>query len=68
MACKFDSHVRARKMYNAALHADIMSGRYLGNANEAEERGQYDKAERLYAKSQYWLDRYNHLTGNGGWV
>jgi hypothetical protein len=45
-----------------------MCSRYLGNANEAEERGQYVKAERLYAKSQYWRDRYNHLTGNGGWV
>lgn len=45
-------------------HADIMASRNLANANEASERGDHATAERLYAKSQYWLDRYNILAGN----
>lgn len=44
--------------------ADELASRHLGNANAAEEAGDYAKAERLYAKSQYWLDRYNSLVGN----
>jgi len=47
------------------LQADILAGRYLGNANEASERGDHAKADALYLKSQYWLDRYNLLAGNG---
>jgi hypothetical protein len=31
---------------------------------EAAERGDHVKAEKLYAKGQYWLDRYNKLAGN----
>ncbi len=34
---------------------------WLAKANEASERGNVDKAERLYAKSQFWLDRANKL-------
>ena len=44
--------------------ADVRMGMFLGNANEASERGETIRAERLYAKSQFWLDRYNKLTGN----
>ena len=44
--------------------ADVLSGRYLGNFNEASERGDHAKAEKLYAKAQFWLDRYNKLAGN----
>ena len=47
------------------LQADILASRYLGNANEASERGNQERAEKLYQKSQYWLNRYNLLTGNG---
>jgi hypothetical protein len=46
------------------LDADTKAGMYLGNANEAQEKGQYEKAEKLFEKSQYWLDRYNLLVGN----
>lgn len=46
------------------LRADELASRHLGNANAAEEAGDYRKAERLYAKAQYWLDRYNRLVGN----
>jgi hypothetical protein len=30
---------------------------------QAREAGKTAKAERCYAKSQYWLDRYNRLIG-----
>ncbi len=44
--------------------ADVRGGMYLGNANEADERGDKALAEKLYAKGQFWLDRYNKLAGN----
>lgn len=44
--------------------ADARGNRYLADANEAAERGNHAKAEKLYAKGQYWLDRLNKLTGN----
>ena len=47
-----------KSLYERTLDADIRSGMYLGNANEAAERGDYELAERLHAKSQFWLDRY----------
>ena len=45
--------------------ADTKAGMYLGNANEAEEKGNYEKARKLMEKSQFWLDRYNLLTSQG---
>lgn len=46
------------------IRAEQLASKYLGDANEASERGQKAKAERLYEKSQYWLDRMNKLLGN----
>ena len=46
------------------LKAEHLASRYLGDANEAAEAGNHAKAERLYAQSQIWLDRYNILAGN----
>lgn len=46
------------------IEADERGSRYLADANEAAERGQKAKAERLYEKGQFWLDRYNKLAGN----
>ena len=46
------------------LKAEEMASRYLADGNEAAERGKHDKAEKLYAKGQYWLDRFNRLSGN----
>lgn len=46
------------------IDADTRCSRYLADANAADERGQRDKAERLYGKSQFWRDRYNKLAGN----
>ena len=59
-----NNHVKAWQHTKALLQADIMASRYLGDANEAAERGQQAKADRLYVKCQYWLDRYNKLSGN----
>lgn len=47
-----------------AQEADDRGSRYLGDANEANERGEKAKAEKLYARGQFWLDRYNKLMGN----
>jgi hypothetical protein len=44
--------------------ADMRGGKYLAEANEAAERGNHAKAEKLYEKGQYWLDRVNKLLGN----
>ncbi len=46
------------------LQAETNGSRYLADANEAAEAGNTKKAERLYEKAQYWLDRYNELAGN----
>ena len=45
--------------------ADFLASKWLADANEAAERGQKDKAERMYEKSTYWLARLNKLQGNG---
>lgn len=46
------------------IEAEMRGSHWLAEGNAAAERGQHEKAERLYAKSQYWLDRYNRLVGN----
>lgn len=46
------------------IEADERGGHWLAEANQAAERGQYEKAEKLYDKSQFWLDRSNKLRGN----
>jgi hypothetical protein len=47
------------------IKAEEFGSRYLADANEAAERGNHTKAEKLYEKSQYWLDRANNLRGWG---
>ena len=47
------------------MEADQRGNDYLARANAAAELGEKDRADRLYAKGQAWLDRYNKLTGNG---
>lgn len=46
------------------LEAEERMNRWLADGNEAEERGDMVKAEKCFSKSQFWLDRYNRLTGN----
>jgi len=45
--------------------ADIKGGYWLSKANDAADRGEHEKAERMYAKGQKWLDISNKLLGNG---
>ena len=53
-----------RPLHDRILEAEERASRYLADGNEASERGNHDKAERLWEKGQFWLDRYNRLAGN----
>ena len=46
------------------IEAEVNGSRWLADGNEAEERGNFKKAERCFDKAQFWLDRYNRLVGN----
>ena len=46
-------------------HAEAMSSSYLGNYNEELAAGRTKGAEKMLAKSQYWLDMANKLRGWG---
>lgn len=52
---------KPRTLEEKIAHADAMGGKILADANELAERGEKQKAENLYAKGQYWLDRSNSL-------
>jgi hypothetical protein len=54
-----------RTIEERIIEADERGGRFLADANEAAERGNHAKAERLYEKGQYWLDVSNKLRGCG---
>ena len=41
--------------------ADMRGSNWLAKANAAAERGDHAKAEKFYAKGNYWLDRSNAL-------
>lgn len=56
---------RTKTVAEKIADADEYGSRWLAAANEAAERGEHEKAERLYAKGQFWLDRANKLLGNG---
>jgi len=53
-----------RPLADRVAHAEAMAARYLGNYNEELEAGRSKGAEKMLAKSQYWLDRANTLRGN----
>lgn len=44
-------------------HADARGCWCLAEANAAAEKGNQAKADKLYEKGQYWLDRLNKLQG-----
>ena len=46
------------------IEAEQRGSYWLAEGNDAEERGNYAKAEKCFAKAQFWLDRYNRLVGN----
>lgn len=45
------------------VEAEDRANKWLGNANEAQERGDKAKEEKYLKKCQYWLDRANKLKG-----
>jgi hypothetical protein len=54
-----------KKTLNVRMsEADALDNRWLADGNEAAEKGNTKRAEYCYAKGQFWLDRYNLLTGN----
>ncbi|WP_191126162.1 hypothetical protein [Mesorhizobium sp. B2-1-2] len=50
-----------RPLQERIQEAEEWGSRYLADANEASEKGQNAKAEKLYEKGQFWLDRANKL-------
>lgn len=54
----------AKTTHEKMIEAEVKGSAYLADANKAAEEGKAEKAERLYEKSQFWLDRYNKLAGN----
>lgn len=60
------SKLKGKTVEERIAHAEAMSARYLGNYNEELEAGRVKGAEKMLAKSQYWLDMANKLRGWGG--
>lgn len=54
---------KAKTDHEKALDAEERGNRWLAEGNAAREAGNKKKAERCYDKGQFWLDRYNKLTG-----
>lgn len=55
---------RSKKPLNERIaEADTRSSQWLADGNEAAERGDHERAEFCYAKSQFWIDRLNSLLG-----
>jgi hypothetical protein len=48
---------------NKAREYEVKAARWLYEANIAAESGKKDKAEKLYAKSQFWHDKMNKALG-----
>ena len=46
-----------------AIEAEVRGSQWLAKGNEYAELGKNKHAEKCYDKAQYWLDRYNKLTG-----
>jgi len=54
-----------RTEFKVDLTAEERASHWLAEGNAAAEQGKREKAEKLYAKSQYWLDRANNSRGWG---
>jgi hypothetical protein len=55
----------AFRLKEKIIEADMRGSNWLALGNEAAETGNHRKAEKLYAKGQFWLDRSNKLRGDG---
>jgi hypothetical protein len=53
----------AKTVEERAIDAEERGSHWLAEANELAEAGKTAQAEKLYDKSQYWLDRANKLRG-----
>jgi len=47
------------------LDAEVRGSKWLADANQAREKGDLERAAACDAKSQFWLDRFNLLSGRG---
>lgn len=47
------------------MEAEVRASKWLADANEARESGDPERAAKCDAQSQFWLDRYNLLSGRG---
>jgi hypothetical protein len=58
----------AKSLKERILDADVRASTYLGDYNELVERGYPEsgpKAQTLFRKAQFWLDRHTLLTNQG---
>lgn len=53
-----------KSLQEKIVEAEQRASKWLADANEQSERGNKSKAEELYAKAQFWLDRMNKLRGD----
>lgn len=54
-----------KSVVERTLDAEVRASKWLADANEAREQGDQTQAAKCDAKSQFWLDRYNLLSGKG---
>ncbi|RYF68553.1 MAG: hypothetical protein EOO39_19215 [Cytophagaceae bacterium] len=47
------------------LDAQIKASHWLADGNKAFAAGRVTKADRYFQKARFWLDRANHLSGQG---
>ncbi|HBP0428881.1 TPA: hypothetical protein L5Q11_005098 [Pseudomonas aeruginosa] len=59
------SRAPKRQLADRIAEADALASRWLADGHAAGALGDTAKAEHCYAKSQFWKDRYNLLTGSG---
>ncbi len=57
--------IRKQTVAERVLDADTKASKWLADANEARESGQLELAAKCDGRSQYWLDRFNLLSGRG---
>jgi hypothetical protein len=50
-----------KSLHERWIDAEARGCKYLADANEAQESGKRELAEKLYDKGQFWLDRANQL-------
>ena len=54
-----------RTVHERIVEAEFLASTYLGNSNEAWEKGDLTKRDRLDRLAQKWLDEANRLRGMG---